>query len=257
MASAAKTTASTLLIIGLVLGGLGAFLPAGDNWTQTDDVRETEVFTLFTYTLRVTSGDTVVRETGPIGWSHDRLAGDTGTGAMNAAGIVAVVALLLAVVGTILSIPGRTVRGGGMVAMLGAMGLATATALAVTGMRERTEAVLGTPDALDPRIGLFLLGGAFLLMLVGAVIAASPHRQGVARPTPPDPSPWRDHPANVGARNAAAQARQAAPHTLRCPDCGTTTRVPTGIVPTCASCGFHRRDPAPAGLGHDDAFWAA
>lgn len=249
MASAAKNTALTLLTAGLVLGLAGSFLPAGENWVQEGSTRTTEVFTLFTYTLRVTSDDTVVRETGPLGWNHERMDGDAGTGAMSAAGIVATASLLVAIVGTILSFPYRTTRAGGAIAVFGAVGLAAATTLAVTGMRERTAEVLGDADAVDPRLGVFLLGAGFLLVLVGGVVVAS-----LRRPVGPGTGPrWEEYPGFVGAQGIA---RAGPVRSLRCPDCGTTARAPMGVVPTCASCGFHRRDdPAAPAPDAPDVAW--
>lgn len=252
MASAAKTSALTLLTLGLVLGGLGSFLPAGENWSREGGIRDAETFTLFTYTFTRTSGDALVRED-VRGWSDDRVADEAGSKAMLSSGIVAVAALLTTIVGTILAFVPRTSRAGGVVSVLGALGIATATALAVLGMRARTQETLGAADLVDPRAGVFLLAGSFLLVLLGGAVAASLRRATGSDAT----DPWEAYPAHVEARNAARAQAEANARSLRCPDCGTTARVPAGVVPTCASCGFHRRDqPASVYVGVPDAVWS-
>lgn len=249
MASTAKTTALTFLIIGLVLGGLGMFLPVGENWVETETIRDAEVFKLFSYRHEVTSleDDAVVREDGPFGWNHESLNDADGSTLLMVSGVVVIVGLLLSVVAVILTAVPRTLRFGGGLGIFGAAALGTTVLLAAVGMRMRTDMILGTPGAVEAQVGIYLLAVGFLSVLLGSVIAFSMPRT-MGEPVAPV---WEEHPIH------ATTSHPTAGRALRCPDCSTPVKAAPGVVPTCNACGFHsRRTSAPDLFSGSDLAWS-
>ncbi len=240
-----KTTAATLLLVGLLLAGLGAFLPTGEAWTERNSIRDTETYSVFTYDFARTNDDAVLRHPAAVGWTDASMDGDAGSNLMVAASFTAIGALLVSIVGVVLVFPKRTTRFGAVITIVGAAAVAAVTILVILGMRARVDSLFGSANSLNPLAGLFLLGFGFFLLLIGAAFALT-IRNVVGEAT----NTWEDYPAHV-----EAQQHDGGQRTLVCPECNTRTKAALGVIPTCGACGFHRHAQESATTAADDT-WA-
>ncbi len=234
------------MLVGLLLAGLGTFLPSGEAWTERNSIRDTETYSVLTYDFARSNPDVVLKDPQAKGWNHASLDGDAGSNLMIAASFTAIGALLFAVIGTTLSFPARTIRVGAIFSIVGAAAVATVTILVILGMRARVAEVYDSAVSLNPLAGIFLLGFGFLFLLLGAAFALT------VRPTSgPQTNTWEDYPANLAAHSSDGGNR-----TLICPDCGSRSKAPLGVVPTCSSCGFHSNANKASASGSSGDMWA-